>query len=704
MQSFRTEIEDPIVQKDIIDLEKKIRLFKEGKIDDERFRSLRLARGVYGQRQEGVQMIRIKLPFGKVTSEQLIRITKVSDEYSTGRLHITTRQDIQIHYVSLDKTPELWAELEKDDVTLREACGNTVRNITASETAGIDVDEPFDVSPYAHALFQFFLRNPVCQEMGRKFKISFSSSDKDTALSYMHDLGFIPKIVNGERGFKVMLGGGLGSQPSHAELLSEFIPVNQIIPTTEGVLRIFDRFGERAKRLKARMKFLIKDIGREEFLRLVDEEKKALSHQTVEIDTTAFEEEIQKPLLVAPKVMIEDTAAFEAWKKSNVIPQKQAGYVAIGIKVSLGDFYTDKARLLAELVKNYAANELRFTLRQDILIRHVKEENLEFLYQELAKLNFVDLGYNSTADITACPGTDTCNLGIASSTGIAVELERVLATEYPQYSNNTEIAIKISGCMNACGQHNMAEIGFQGMSINAGKLVAPALQVLLGGGNLGNGNGRFSDKVIKIPSRRGPDALRWILNDFDANANGQSFLDYYDSKGEKYFYEFLKPLADVTNLTEADFVDWGNADNYVKAVGVGECAGVVIDLVATLLLEAKDKLTFAQEAFEEQKWSDAIYHAYAGFVNGAKALLLAENQKTNHHAGIIDLFDTVFVETNKIELNSTLRNLVYQINQNEPSEGFAKKYLQEAIVFFNVIELYREKDLKDEIAKIPKSE
>lgn len=693
MESFRTEIENPIVQKDIIDLERKIALFRDGKIDDERFRSLRLARGVYGQRQEGVQMIRIKLPFGKVTSEQLQRICKVSEEYSTGRLHITTRQDIQIHYVSLDRTPQLWAELEKDDVTLREACGNTVRNITASETAGIDPDEPFDVSPYAHALFEFFLRNPVCQEMGRKFKMSFSSSDKDTALSYLHDLGFIPKIVNGQKGFKVLFGGGLGSQPSHAELLSEFIPANQIIPTTEGILRIFDRHGERAKRLKARMKFLVKEIGKEEFLHLVEEEKKALSHQVLEIDTTPFEQPIPEPLIKAPDVELDDVAAFEAWKKANVIPQKQTGYVAIGIKVALGDFYIDKARQLADLIKNYATNELRFTLRQDILIRHIKEEDLPFFYQELAKLDFVALGYNSTADITACPGTDTCNLGIASSTGIAVELERVLETEYPHYANSNEITIKISGCMNACGQHNMAEIGFQGMSINAGKLVAPALQVLLGGGNLGNGQGRFSDKVIKIPSRRGPEALRLILNDFEANANGQSFLNYYDAKGEKYFYEFLKPLADVTNLTEADFVDWGNADNYVKAVGVGECAGVVIDLVATLLYEAKDKLTFAQEAFEDKKWSDAIYLAYAGFVNGAKALLLAENQKTNHHAGIIDLFDTVFVETNKIQLATSFKELVYKIRENEPSETFAKEYIATATAFFETIETYRALDL-----------
>lgn len=693
MESFRTEIENPIVQKEIIDLEKKIYSFRNGQIDDERFRSLRLARGIYGQRQEGVQMIRIKLPYGKVTSEQLKRITEVSDKYSTGRLHITTRQDIQIHYVSLDRTPELWSELAKDDITLREACGNTVRNITGSELAGVDVNEPFDVSPYAHGMFQYLLRNPICQEMGRKFKISFSSSDEDTALSYLHDLGFIPKIKDGQKGFKVVFGGGLGSQPAHAELLSEFIPVNQIVPTAEGIIRIFDRYGERAKRMKARMKFLIKEIGKDVFLDLVEKEKKAIAFETYEIDTTAFDGPITAPLLEVPQVTIDDATAYEAWKASNVIAQKQTGYFAIGIKVLLGDFYTDKARLLADLIKNYGANELRFSLRQNIVIRNIKEENLPFFYQELAKLDMVALGYNTIGDITACPGTDTCNLGIASSTGIADELEKVIKAEYPKYSNNQEIEIKISGCMNACGQHNMSAIGFQGMSINSGKLVAPALQVLLGGGRLGNGEGRFADKVIKIPSRRGPDALRLILNDFEANANGQSFLKYYDAKGEKYFYEFLKPLSDVTNLTEADFVDWGNADNYVKAVGVGECAGVVIDLVATLLYEAKDKLTFAQEAFEDKKWSDAIYLAYAGFVNGAKALLLAENQKTNHHAGIIDLFDTVFVETNKIQLATSFKELVYQIKENEPSETFAKEYIATAIAFFETIETYRAEDL-----------
>ncbi len=695
MESFRSELENPIVQKEIIDLEKKIHAFRGGTIDSERFRSLRLARGIYGQRQEGVQMIRIKLPYGKVTSEQLSRIIAVSNEYSTGRLHITTRQDIQIHFVSLDRTPQLWSELAQDDITLREACGNTVRNITASELAGVDVNEPFDVTPYAHGMFQYLLRNPICQEMGRKFKISFSSSDEDTALSYLHDFGLIAKVVDGVRGFKVVVGGGLGSQPAHAELLSEFIPTNQIVPTVEGIIRVFDRYGERTKRMKARMKFLIKDLGKEAFLELVEKEKKAIAFETYEFDLTGFDGVIPEPLLEVPKVTIEDTVAYEAWKASSVIPQKQKGYVAIGIKVLLGDFYTDKAQILADLIKNYGANELRFSLRQNIVIRNIKEENLPFFYQELEKIGMVELGYNSTADITACPGTDTCNLGIASSTGIADELERVINAEYPDYKNNRDIEIKISGCMNACGQHNMSAIGFQGMSINAGKLVAPALQVLLGGGRLGNGNGRFADKVIKIPSRRGPEALRTILNDFNTNGNGQKFLDYYDLKGEKYFYEILKPLADVTNLTEGDFVDWGNADNYVKAVGVGECAGVIIDLVATLLLEAKDKLTFAQESFEDNKWSDAIYHAYSGFVNGAKALLLSENEKTNTHAGIVDLFDTIFIESKKIEFATNFRELVYQINKNEPTEAFAKKYIQEGIEFFDTIEKYRAKDLID---------
>ncbi|WP_347922827.1 nitrite reductase [Pontimicrobium sp. SW4] len=692
MQSFRTEIENPVVEKDIIDLAKKIELFKNGKVDEEKFRSLRLARGIYGQRQQGVQMIRIKLPFGKVLSNQLHRIADVSDEYSRGRLHITTRQDIQIHYIDLDRTPELWAELERDDVTLREACGNTVRNVTASETAGIDINEPFDVSPYADAIFGFFLRNPICQEMGRKFKVSFSASDEDTGLSYIHDLGFIAKIENGERGFKVLLGGGLGSQPRHADVLYDFLPSDKIIPLMEGVLRVFDRHGERKSRAKARMKFLIKDIGLEAFKKLVEEEQDAIELKSVPINASEFP--ISVPVKIkAPEVVIKDEFAYNLWMSTNLIQQKQKGYVAIGIKVLLGDFYTDKARLLADLVQNYAAGEMRLTLRQNIIIPFVKEDLVPFFYQELEKLGFVEAGYNKAVDITACPGTDTCNLGISSSTGIAEELERIIKEDYPQYLQNKDLVIKISGCMNACGQHNMANIGFQGMSVRTpDKLVAPALQVLLGGGNKGNGEGVFADKVVKVPSKRGPEALRRILNDFEANANGKSFFEYYLLQGEKYFYKLLTDLSDITNLTQDDFIDWGTNEKYIKAIGIGECAGVVIDLIATLFLESEEKIDTAKEALKNKVYSNAIYFAYSSMVNSAKAILLSENISTNTQVGIISQFDIEFVASSKVNLGMTFSELIYQIKNNAPTEAFAKSYIKNAEAFLEKVKLFRKQE------------
>jgi sulfite reductase (ferredoxin) len=255
----------------------------------------------------------------------------------------------------------------------------------------------------------------------------------------------------------------------------------------------------------------------------------------------------------------------------------------------------------------------------------------------------------------------------------------VIAAEYPQYLENSDLVIKISGCMNACGQHNMANIGFQGMTVRTPeKLVAPALQVLLGGGNLGNGNGAFADKVVKVPSKRGPEALRRVLNDFEANANGKPFVAYYKEKGEKYFYNFLNDLQDVSNLTQVDFIDWGEEGKYVKEIGIGECAGVVIDLIATLFLESEEKIENAREAFENEVYSGAIYYAYQSLVNTSKAMLLAENKKTNTHASIIAQFDEFFVASGKIELNTTFSELIYQINKNTPNKEFCSQYINDS--------------------------
>ncbi len=703
MQSFRTELENPVVEKDILDLEKKIRLFREGKIDEEKFRSLRLARGVYGQRQQGVQMVRIKLPYGKITTQQLNRISDVSDEYATGNLHITTRQDIQIHFVNLDRTPQLWAELEEDDITLREACGNTVRNVTASAMAGIDPKEPFDVSPYAHAVFAYFLRNPICQEMGRKFKIAFSSSEDDSAFAFMHDLGFIPKmkIENGVevRGFKVVLGGGLGSQPYMADAVTDFMPVNQIIPFAESVLRIFDRYGERNKRHKARMKYLVQEIGAEELIRLAEAERLALKNKTYEISTLG--QEIVAPEHGIYNAEITNPLQYEQWLKTNVFPQKQAGFMAIGLRIQNGDIKTPIARQLITLVKAAAADDIRLTNTQGMLLKFVREENLPYVFEELNKLNLAEPGFESMADITSCPGTDTCNLGISNSTGITRELEKVIKNEFPDLIYNTDIKIKISGCINSCAQHAMASIGFHGSSMKIDKMVAPALQVLLGGGPTGNGAGVAADKVIKVPSKRGPQVLRDLLYDYQTNSTeGELFNQYYNRQGKIYFYDLLNPLGDTKTVTPDDFIDWEQDAPYKTEIGVGECAGVMIDLVATLLFESEEKLENADASFKAGDFSDAIYYAYSAFVHTAKALLISENIKTNTQAGIVTDFDQNFVANQKIDLHLSFEDLVYQINQQEPGADFAAYYLEQSRLFKQKAADYRAEQLSEKVTNL----
>ena len=695
MQSFRTELEDPIVEQDIIDLEKKIRMFRDGEIHDEKFRSLRLARGVYGQRQQGVQMVRIKLPFGKVTFKQLLKIADISDEYASRNLHLTTRQDIQIHYVSLDRTPELWAKLEQEDITLREACGNTVRNVTSSPNAGIDPEEPFDVSPYAQATFEYFLRNPICQEMGRKFKIAFSSSDRDTAFSFIHDLGFIPKVrtENGEekRGFKVLLGGGLGAQPVLAHVVHEFLPEDQLIPYTETVIRVFDRYGERNNRNKARMKFLIQKLGLGEVLRLVEEERVAIKSKSFVIDRNTVPQPALPENTNYPEAEISKPTHYKHWLATNVFEQKQKGFYGVYIKVEVGDIPTDQARKLVEAISPYVADEIRITINQGLLLKFVRKEALPHLYNKLDELGLAKPGFDSVADVTTCPGTDTCNLGISNSMTFARVLEELIYNEYEDLVYNREIKIKISGCMNSCGQHGLAHIGFHGSSLKAMGKVLPSMLVLLGGGIVGDGLGRAADKVIKVPAKRATDVLRTVLNDYQANTNeGETFLSYYDRQGKDYYYQMLKPLADLTNLKEDEFVDWGHEETFETAIGVGECAGVVIDLIATLLFEAEEKFGWAQQAFERKAYADAIYHAYSTFISAAKALLLDKGINSSTQAGIIREFDTNYVTTGEIELDGTFDELILQINKNEPTEAFATHYLLQAKVFLQTVKDKRE--------------
>jgi sulfite reductase (ferredoxin) len=700
MATFREGIENlvstskqAIVEKDIIELGQKIQAFKEGTLAEDKFKALRLARGVYGQRQQGVQMIRIKLPFGKVTPTQLRRICEVSDEYSTGKLHITTRQDIQIHYVSLDRTPQLWADLEKDDITLREACGNTVRNVTASAIAGIDKTEPFDVAPYADLIYRYFLRKPFGQELGRKIKIAFSSSEEDDAYTFIHDFGFIPKIKNENgieiKGFKVLVGGGLGAQPFLAHVAFDFLPASEIIPFMEASIRIFDRYGERNSRNKARMKYLIGKLGIDEFVRLVQLESKAVQYNP-EVDFILFEQQLdyqtpENSISIENILNQSNDLSFNEWLKTNVIEQKQTGFFAVYVKVQLGDFTTEQARLLATITEKYASNDIRFTIDQSLLLKFVKSQDLVELYTALNAIGLGDSGYNSLADVTACPGTDTCNLGISNSTTVAKVIEDLIRAEYPELVYEQSIKIKISGCMNSCGQHGLAHIGFHGSSMKVEKSTLPALQVLLGGGKSGDGLGRIAEKVIKLPSKRVLDIIRTLLNDFFENQREENFNEYYDRQGNKYFYDILKPLADLSTIKEEDFIDWGNEEKFKTEIGVGECAGVIIDLVATLIYDAEEKLNNAKSTLENGSFADSLYHSYSAGIHAAKAILIENKVHCNTHAGIIADFDKHLASQFGFDEVNTFADFIQQINQEKASQAFANAYHQKVDRFVNEV-------------------
>src|SRR5437762_606808 len=401
-----------------------------------------------------------------------------------------------------------------------------------------------------------------------------------------------------------MVGGGLGAQPFLAATTHEFLEEDLLVPYIEAVLRVFDRHGERASRHKARIKFLIQKIGIDAFNELVNAEQISLTCQRYKINTSGFENP-SLPTYTLPegKTEIKNPLNFEIWKKTNVFPQKQAGYFVAYVKV----------------------------------------------------------------------------------------LTEVIEEEYPEFLYNKDIAIKISGCMNSCGQHGMASIGFHGSSLKAKGQVLPALQVLIGGGVMGSGNGSIADKVIKVPSKRGPDVLRSLLDDYKSNRrDGETYLQYTHRAGEKYFYDLLKPHASLETLLAEDYIDWGEKEKYATAIGVGECAGVMIDLVATLILEAEDKLGLSEECHENKSWADSIYHAYSAFVNTAKALLLQHGVQCNTQHGILKDFDTHFVQKGLYNEYESFKIAVLKMNDTEPSEAFAKSYLQESKEFAAFAKKFRE--------------
>jgi sulfite reductase (ferredoxin) len=654
---------DPQLAAEIDKFETEIALRKQGKLDEKVFAETRLRRGCYGQRydnghrHDGIRsqelhystdltkgpetlwdapgMQRIKIPFGGLNPEQMDVLADLAEEYADGVLHVTTRQDFQYHFVHIDDTPAIMRRLAAVGITTREACGNSIRNVTACPLAGVCNTETFDVIPYAKATAKFMLGHPDAQNFGRKFKIAFSGCRQEACgLVNMHDMGAIAvtRVENGKarRGFELYVGGGLGAVPHNAKLFEEFLPEEELLPTTQAISRVFARLGEKKQRDRARIKFLIVKLGIEEFKKLVLEERQTLQHDPRWTDyLDGVEQYAEKPL--KPPTFLNGQKrpeGFDAWYATNVYRQKQAGYVVASITLPLGDLSSAQMRELATLARRFSGDSIRTTVEQNIVLRWVSETDLPDLYRELTRIGLGAPGAGTIVDVTACPGTDTCKLGISSSRGLAGELRtRLAAKSFTLDEAVKNLRIKISGCFNSCGQHHIADLGFYGMSINVGNRKVPHFQVVLGGKWQDNA-GAYGLPLVRVPSKRIPEVIDRVTDRYvrERTAN-ESFQDFLKRIGKKDLRAMLEDLTKIPpyEVDPSFYSDWGDPREYtIGDMGVGECAGEVVS-VAQFALAAADGLVFqAQLHLEAGDHATADQNAYKAMLQAALSLVRVE--------------------------------------------------------------------------------
>ena len=564
------------IEAEIRVFEERIQQLRSGAITEDQFRPFRLKHGTYGQRQAGVQMLRVKIPAGILTPAQLRTLAKIGDTYSTGRGHVTTRENVQFHFVQLENVPAVMRLLAEAGLTTREACGNTVRNVTGCPLAGICPGEVFDVTPYALGVSRYLLRHPEFHDLPRKFKIAFSGceDDGDCAVAGIHDVGLIAQVSgsNGtaHRGFKVLVGGGLGSLPTEASLLTDFLPEEELLPTIEAILRVFVETGNRKNKFKARMKFVLRDKGIEQFRHLVAEKRK-ISQAPAEVFTVASK--IQPSLVsIAPAPPANRAAdpEYARWTEHNLMPQRQAGFGAVWIKLPAGTLFSHQMRGLADLLEKNRLTGVRTVINQNLVIPWVPFDRTRGLHDGLRELDLATPGARTISDVTGCPGATTCNLDITRSLTLAEVLSRELAGETdPEV---LKIHIKISGCPNSCGQHHIADIGFYGNARKIGEQQAPFYQLMLGG-QVGADGVRFARQVMPLPARPIPAVIREILAFYkEARQPSETFSAWTARIADEAIVSRLRPFADVQEPSEELFVDWGDTETYSLKLGRGECA------------------------------------------------------------------------------------------------------------------------------------
>jgi sulfite reductase beta subunit-like hemoprotein len=575
----------PILQREFDDFDTESTRYLKGELDGEEFTKFRLKQGVYGQRQPDVQMVRVKLPLGGVTPDQLDAFAAGIEKFVPLRKgHITTRQNIQMHHVPLPEAAQLIRELGDAGLSSREGCGNTMRNVTGDPRAGTLEGELFDVTPYAGAYVRYFVRHPTTQNMPRKFKTAFAATDEDNAITKIHDLAFLPRVRDGVRGAEVRVGGGTSIMPRLAPTLYEFVELDNgdYLKVAEAVVRIFDRTDWlRPNRARARIKVLIDKIGIDEFRDLVEEELEGdwVSERDFTLDELLFEDDEEANAPAKPQAMASpngDLKEYDAFVETNVRAQRQPGFATIEVTVPRGDLTPAQFRGLAQIMREYTGGYARTSVHQNLILRWVRDESVYDVWRLLQALGLGDAGADEITDVVSCPGTDSCKLGITSSMGLNEAIhERLVQMEIGDPLSR-RIHVKMSGCPNGCGQHHIANIGFYGASIKVGDHTIPAYIPHIGGAYEG-GDVRYGQRLkARLPAKRVPDAVeRWVRYYESERADGEEFNAFADRVGAQEFEARVKDLAMPVefSLENMDyFIDWTKNAPFEVIRGEGECA------------------------------------------------------------------------------------------------------------------------------------
>lgn len=671
---------DPTLEREIDVFAMQIELRKQGKLEEKLFAETRLRRGAYGQRYDNGQrhdgtkvqeiafpsgvptkgpntmwdapgMLRIKIPFGGVTAAQMVVLAEVAEEYSDDILHVTTRQDFQLHFVHIDDTPDIMRRLAAVGITTREACGNSVRNVTACPYSGVCNTESFDVTPYSKALAYYLLGHEDCQDFGRKFKAAFSGCKEEACgLTGLHDVGCVARVRDGRRGFELYVGGGLGAVTHQAKLFDEFLPEEELLPMTLAICRVFARLGEKKNRQRARLKFLVAKLGIDEFRRLALEERAKLipdERWTSYLkDLRATDDQPLRP--AAPLGDAARPDGYDAWARTNVLAQAQPGYAVAIVRLPLGDLTSTQMRALARMARRFTGDTVRTTVDQNILFRWVSEADLPALYTELRAAGLALSGANTIADVTSCPGTDTCKLGISSSRGLAAELGRRLGDSASVDPAVAKLRIKTSGCFNSCAQHHIADLGFLGVSRNVNGRRVPHFQVVLGGQSSRNA-GAYGLALGAVPSKRVPDVIERLTKDYlDKRVNDESFQDYIKRCGKVSIKSLLADLIPVPSYVEdpSYYSDWGDPREYsITDMGDGECAGEVVSFAEFSLADAERETFEAQIRLDAGDARSASRLALRAMLSAAKALVKSTGIDAKDDESVVTRFRESLVET-----------------------------------------------------------